>query len=215
MGRDKPPLEYEALLKTDSDLSLREVSEYFGQGGTVLRTLRQLAQRLKEASITYAVIGALALREHGFVRATVDVDLLMTREGLEEFQKKLIGVGFRPAFTGARKRFRATETGVRIDVILTGEYPGDGKPKPVSFPDPIEASFESNGIRFLKLKNLIELKLASGISAPHRLRDLADIQDLIRETNLPLELSEKLDESVRATYRDLWEKAQIVDPLQG
>ncbi len=65
------------------------------------------------------------------------------------------------------------------------------------------------------MENLIELKLASGMSAPHRLRDLADIQDLIRETKLSLELGEKLHESVRSQYSDLWHKAQIVDALQG
>ena len=88
-------------------------------------------------------------------------------------------------------------------------------PKAVSFPHPLEAAFEKDGIRYLKLEKLIELKLASGLSAAHRARDLADIQDLIREAKLPHELSENLDESVRAAYRDLWTKAQIVDPLQG
>ncbi len=147
---DKTPvIDYEVRLREDRDLSLRETSEYFDQGGTVLRTLRQLAPRLIEEGISYAIIGALALREHGFVRATVDIDLLMTTKGLEKFQNGFIGFGFRPAFP-ARKSFRATETGVRIDVILTGEFPGDGKPKAVAFPDPEDASFERNGMHFLK-----------------------------------------------------------------
>jgi hypothetical protein len=101
------------------------------------------------------------------------------------------------ALAGSKKSFRSSSTGVRIDVLLTGEYPGDGKPKAVAFPYPEKASFESDGINFLKLENLIELKLASGISAQHRIRDLADIQDLIREAKLPLELVENLDEIVR------------------
>ena len=29
-----------------------------------------------------------------------------------------------------------TKNGVSIDVFLSGEYPGDGLPKPVAFPDP-------------------------------------------------------------------------------
>jgi hypothetical protein len=52
------------------------------------------------------------------------------------------------------------------------------------------------------------LKLASGLSAAHRLRDLADVQDLIVALSLPLELADQLDASVRAEYRRLWTAAQ-------
>jgi hypothetical protein len=55
---------------------------------------------------------------------------------------------------------------------------------------------------------LIELKLASGLSAGHRLRDLADVQDLIVALALPLELSDVLNESVREEYRRLWNLAR-------
>jgi hypothetical protein len=51
---------------------------------------------------------------------------------------------------------------------------------------------------------LLELKLASGLSAPHRLRDLADVQDLIVALSLPLDLADQLDASVRDEYRRLW-----------
>lgn len=60
----------------------------------------------------------------------------------------------------------------------------------------------------ITLEHLIELKLASGLSAPHRLREVADVQDLIMALVLPLVLEEKLDQSVRAEYRRLWEIAQ-------
>jgi hypothetical protein len=50
---------------------------------------------------------------------------------------------------------------------------GDGFPKPVSFPDPQEAAVEIGGIRVITLERLIELRLASGMTAAHRLRDLA------------------------------------------
>jgi hypothetical protein len=39
------------------------------------------------------------------------------------------------------------------------------------------------------------------------MRDLADVQDLIIALNLPLELKEKLDKSVRPEYRRIWEAA--------
>lgn len=212
--RKDSPMEYEQRLKDGTDLWIREASEFFQQSGTVYKTLRSLAQVLKEAKIPYAVIGALALGQQGFVRMTVDIDILLTKGGLQQFKSLFEGKGYTPAFPGAQKSFRSSETGIRVDVLVTGEFPGDGKPKAVSFPDPADVSFEANSIQFLKLENLIELKLASGISAAHRQRDLVDVQDLIRQAGLPLHLAEQLHESVRAAYQDLWQKAQIVDPLQ-
>lgn len=82
---------------------------------------------------------------------------------------------------------------------------GDGKPKPVSFPDPAGASTEIDGIRIIKLEKLIELKLASGITAPHRLRDLADVQELIKLRGLGAEFSERIDPYVRSKYIELWD----------
>lgn len=41
-----------------------------------------------------------------------------------------------------------------------------------------------------------------------RLRDFADVQDLIAALNLPLDLEMDLDESVRGEYRRLWGSVQ-------
>jgi hypothetical protein len=127
----------------------------------------------------------------------------MTREGLEKFHAELIGLGYEPAFPGAKKKLRSTRDGVSIEVMLTGEYPGDGKPKPVSMPDPASASTEIDGVKYVTLEKLIELKLASGISAPHRLKDLADVQELIKFKNLDADLADKLNPYVRAKYIEL------------
>jgi len=102
---------------------------------------------------------------------------------------------------------------VRIEVITSGEYPGDGLPKPVSFPDPAGATVEVAGLRVINLEKLIELKLASGMIAAHRRRDLADVQDLIRALQLGQEFSQKLDASVRKMYAQLWDEAPAGDRL--
>ncbi|HZQ10238.1 MAG TPA: hypothetical protein VFD70_26910 [Anaerolineae bacterium] len=141
-------------------------------------------------------------------RFTEDVAILMTPEGLAAFRERLLGRGYLPLFQGAQKSFRDTRTGIRIEVVTTGDYPGDGKPKPVSFPNPKDARFEREGLWLITLEKLIELKLASGLSAPHRLKDLSDVQDLIIRLNLPLDFQNKLDPSVRSEYQRLWESAQ-------
>jgi hypothetical protein len=173
-------------------------------------TLERLAQRLQAEGIAYALIGGLAMAEHGYVRLTEDIDLVLTPAGLDAFSQRLVGRGYRPAFQGARKTFRDTETGVRIEILTSGEYPGDGLPKPVAFPDPAlpGVTLEIDGVWVIALDRLIELKLASGLSAPHRLRDLADVQDLIVRLELPLSLGDMLDPSVQVKYRELWEQAR-------
>jgi hypothetical protein len=215
MSAKRPePAEYENRLKDGTDLWIREGSEFFLRSGTVYSTLYALVQRFQQQKIPYAIIGALALGHHGFPRFTVDIDVLTTPDGLKTFRSAFEGTGYRPAFPGGTKSYRDTTTGVRIDFITSGEYPGDGRAKPVSFPDPDEVAVEQHGIRFVNAEKLVELKLASGISAEHRQRDLVDIQDLIREAKLPLEFAEKIDPSVRDMYRELWRKAQIPDPFQ-
>jgi hypothetical protein len=193
---------------------LHEASAYFAGEGRLHGALRRLTQRLDAEGIPYALLGGLALAEHGYPRLTEDIALLLTPSGLGRFRQRLVGRGYRPAFSGAEKTFRDTETGVRIEIVTTGEYPGDGLPKPVAFPDPTSpgTTVEIEGICVVTLEKLIELKLASGMSASHRLRDLADVQDLIVRLRLPLTLADQLDPSVQETYRDLWEKAQAGRP---
>ena len=205
---------YETYVRQSAGRILQEASEFFMQRGNVYQALRDLARRLGECGIPYAVVGAVALGHHGLARMTLDIDILLTPEGLAEFKARYLGRGYVPAFPGAEKTFRASDTGVRIEVITTGEYPGDGLPKPVSFPHPREASVEIEGIRVITLERLVELKLASGMTAAHRLRDLADVQDLIRLLRLPAEFADRLDDSVRPLYQKLWSQAQAPDRLQ-
>jgi hypothetical protein len=200
---------YEQLLRRGGEPMLREASAYFDGAGRLHKTLHSLAQKLDAEGIAYALLGGLALGEHGYARLTEDIGLLLSPAGLDRFRERFVGRGYRPAFTGAQKTFRDTETNVRIEVVTAGEYPGDGLPKAVAFPDPAaqRVTVEVEGIRVVALETLIELKLASGMTAPHRLRDLADVQDLIVRLELPLDLSERLDPSVQTIYLDLWEKA--------
>jgi hypothetical protein len=186
---------------------VEHVSRFFMGEANVQRALRDLVATLESLGIPYAVVGALALGEFGYRRATVDVDVLLTPEGLEAFKREVLGRGYLERVPGGRG-LRDTRNGVDVDVIVTGGYPGDGKPKPVRFPDPGEVAVRGAEIALLPLPKLVELKLASGMSAPHRLRDLADVLELIRVAGLPRDLAEALDPSVREKYLELWTVAQ-------
>jgi len=169
--------------------------------------MERLARKLDELEIAYAVIGAMAFNEWGYRRVTVGVDVLLTPEGLSRLKDEVLGRGYVERTPGGRG-LRDTVAGVDVDVVLTGEYPEDGRPKPVAFPDPQEAAVRGERVAVLPLAKPIELKLASGISAPHRLRDLADVLELIRILSLPRETAESLDPSVRAKFDELWQAAQ-------
>lgn len=184
---------------------------FFMGRADVRKALEKLVRLLEDGNISYAIIGAMALNEYGYRRVTEDVDVLLTRDGFEAFKKAHVGRGYVERFPGS-KGLRDTEHDVPIDVVLAGEYPGDGKPKTVVFPDPEDAAERGQDVRLLPLRDLIELKLASGMTAPHRLRDLADVIELIKVQNLSAEFAEDLDPLVRDKYQELWQAAQTKDP---
>jgi hypothetical protein len=192
------------MTKTPLHQQYAEGLRYFMGEGELNNVLARLCADLKRCGIDYMVIGAVALMAHGYPRFTEDIDLVLTPEGLETFHQKLVGLGYLPAFSGARKRLRSAAEGVSIEVITSGEYPGDGQPKPVRFPIPSGASVEIDGVRVVTLKKLIELKLASGMTAPDRLKDLADVQELIKACHLDSEFAVGLNPYVRDRYLQLW-----------
>lgn len=171
------------------------------------RAAEELASRLRELGVEYAIAGALALAAHGHERLTSDVDVLLTPEGHRKLKDAVLGRGYMELFPGS-KGLRDTVHGVKIDFVLSGDFPGDGKAKPVEFPRPEEVAVPSGHYAVVKLETLIELKLASGMTAPHRLQDLADVIALIRARNLPPELADSLNPYVRSRYLELWDSAQ-------
>jgi len=194
---------YEKKLDADPAWALKEGGLHFEEKNAVHDTLRRITSRLKALGIPYAVVGGMAMFAHGYRRFTDDVDLLVTRESMDRVLAELEGLGYvQPA--GTKTKLRDTESGVRIEFLITGQFPGDGKTKPVSFPDPALTSIEIGGIRVLGLPALIDLKLASGMTAPHRLKDLADVQELIRELRLPETIADQLNPFVRSKFIELW-----------
>src|SRR5262249_35592173 len=109
---------------------------------------------------------------------------------------------------------RDTENDVPIDFVIAGQYPGDGKPKAVRFPDPAQVAERGRELALLPIARLVELKLASGMSSLDRARDLADVVELIRHAKLPRALADQLDASVRAKYVEAWEAVESSTSLE-
>lgn len=194
-------------LEQRTDAVLRRLGSFFMGESPVHLAADQIARRLAEAGIPYAIAGAVSLAVHGVLRATEDVDVLITREGLDRFKQEWLGRGYVNLRPGG-KAVRDTTHAVKIDFLITGDYPGDGKPKAVAFPDPVSAGVEAGRFRILALDKLIELKIASGMTAAHRLQDLADVVHLVRSRGLPREFALQLDPYVRDKFGELWLLAQ-------
>ena len=101
---------------------------------------------------------------------------------------------------------------MQIPFAIAGDYPGDGLPKPFAFPSPETVSVRNaEGVPILRLESLLELKLASGMTAAHRPRDFDDVIQLIRVNQLPLEFAGRLNPYVADKFRELWQAAQVDD----
>ncbi|MCH8047927.1 MAG: hypothetical protein IID44_29890 [Planctomycetes bacterium] len=198
-------------MKNSLSTVLQRAGSFFMRQSPIHSAARRIARTLAEMEIPFAIAGALAANAHGHVRTTEDVHILLQPQGLHDFKQAWLGRGWIEKFAGS-KGFRDTTDNVNIDVLLSGDYPGDGRPKPVVFPDPAEvAEADEEGIPILSLAVLIELKLASGMTAPDRPRDLDDVIQLIRVNQLARNYGDDLNPYVQPKYDELWLAAQHKD----
>lgn len=130
------------------DRLIREVDDFLMGKSKVHRTLERVSRALEEAGVDFALAGGLAVGERGHLRLTVDVDLVVSETGLRRFKERWLGRGYverSPDSPGVRD----AETGVNIDFLLAGDYPGDGRPQAVRFPEPAQIPKEPGGMRIL------------------------------------------------------------------
>jgi hypothetical protein len=184
---------------------LQEIGVFFQKRSPQHQTMRRLARRLKKAGIPYAIMGAMAVNAHGAERTTKDVDVLLTPDGLERFRQEFVGEAYEQV-EGRPRRFTERQSGVTVDCLVTGRYPGTGKPGPVVFPDPAEASQEIENIRVLTLPQLIQLKLAA-----RRHYDFGDVVFLIRIHNLSESFLPQLHRSVHRDFIECLEEKRRED----
>jgi hypothetical protein len=190
---------------------IEQLDRFFMGTSNVHQTLLRLTRRLDELQVPYAVCGGMALNAHGYQRATTDVDVVITEDGLQRFKERSLGLGWLDKFVGSRA-VRDTDNRVTVDFLLTGGIPGDGSQHGVLFPDPAQVAIEVAGIKYVSLAALIEMKIACGLTSPHRPRDFDDVIRLIQQNRLGEHFGEQLHGYVRAKFAELWRLAQVRDP---
>lgn len=182
---------------------------FFQKNDPVHKTMRRIIKNLEKANIPYALLGGMAVNLHGYRRTTNDVDILLTAEGLAEFQKRFVPKHYE-ANPGRPRRFADRKNQVIIDFLVTGLYPGNGQPGPIAFPDPTAVRTTIEGWEVIDLAVLIELKLAA-----RRYQDFADVVSLIRAHQFEETFAERLHPSVRSDYIECLEEKRREDEYQA
>ena len=189
----------------------KRADAFFMQRSPIHEAMQRLTTALTEMQIPFAIAGAMAANAHGHKRTTADVVILIRREDLQRFKERYIGRGWVDKFEGS-KNFRDAVCDVNIDAQMVGSYPGDGSAKPIAFPEPeAVAEFPDGAIPYISLRTLLELKMASGMTAPHRIQDLGDVIQLIKVNRLSIDYADQLNPYVHDKFRELWQSAQVVE----
>ena len=181
---------------------------FFQGRDEVHKTLRRVVKRLEKADIAYAIAGGMAVNAHRYQRTTGDVDILLTAEGFAAFRRLFVPRHYEN-YPGRQRRFKDRKNDVRVDVLVTGLFPGTGKPGPVAFPDPVRVSETIANVRVLDLPTLVQLKLAA-----RRYRDFGDVVELIRFNQLDESFAERLHPSVRGDYIECLEEKRREDEYE-
>jgi hypothetical protein len=188
---------------------LKEISMFFQGRDEVHKTMRRLVKRLEKAQIPYAILGGMAVNAHGHQRTTKDLDVLLTAEGFARFQERFVPKDYE-TMPKRPRRFVDRKNDVVLDVLVTGRFPGSGKPGPISFPDPAKVAETVKNIQFVDLVTLIQLKLAA-----RRFQDFADVVSLIRAHDLDESFQEQLHPTLHRDYIECLEEKRREDEYEA
>jgi hypothetical protein len=147
--------------------------------------LIEIHTALREAGIDHALIGGLALAAHGAARATVDLDLLADGERADDLDRILLESGYdrlHRTENVANYASAKPERG-RVDILFARRERGRAMLARAT-----PRSVLGQTLRVVDASDLIGLKVQSSSNDPtRRHRDLADIQALLRSTEVDLE----------------------------
>ena len=162
-------------------------------------TLRSAVEMLARHELPHLVVGGLALQEHGYLRTTLDADIVVldVQEAVDVLTADLSGPFLR--YRGCEDTVQDKRNSVLINFLPAGRVlRADCQ---VPFPTPDEVWEEPH---FVSLEQLISLKLDSWFHSPSRRhRDKSDVIELIKALKLPREL--KVAEAIRPLYLETWD----------
>lgn len=168
----------------------------------IVETARTAAAVLADHDIPHLIVGGLAVQEHGYPRLTIDVDIVVpdVLEAVEYLTASLTGPFYR--VPKVQDRVEDRRNGVKIDLLPAGMVLQQGCKVP--FPQPGKVTEQ---LQIVAMEDLISLKLDSWAGNPtRRLKDKADVVELIKHRNLPRDLA--VNPAVCTHYLETWDALQ-------
>ena len=191
----------DARLCTVTDTAAYLLRENTGTSG-VVETARTAVGVLADHDIPHLIVGGLAVQEHGYPRVTIDVDIVVPDvfEAVEWLTASVTGPFYTvPEWPG---RLEDRRIGVFVDLLPAGRVLKRGCKVP--FPEPTKVAEE---LQIISLEELISLKLDRWAGSPNkRLKDKADVNELILRRKLPRDLAVK--PAIRDLYLETWDALQ-------
>lgn len=185
--------------------TLEGVSNFWrmwGVSAEPMKAMRHLVDALDESKLDYAFCGGVATNFYGAPVFREWISLVLSEPDCKAFAARWLERGWISA--EFPYDFFDTRHDVPVRVVFPGESSCFNKAQcPVVYQAPTEVTV-IDGIHFVDLHRLIELKIAAGLSHDIRIGEFLDVMDLIRANHLHRELALELHEHVRAKYDELW-----------
>ena len=161
-------------------------------------SMRKAVRVLSRSGIPSLVVGGYAVQEIGYARFTSDIDIVVP--DIEEARTRLLGHGFNE-IPGPNMAVIDPMTTVRVNLMPGGGAMGPG---PIPLPMPVAVTSEPS---IAALQTLLGMKLSSYFGSPvSRLKDLADVVELIKANKTPREFN--LNSEVVHEYQRVWDGLQ-------
>jgi hypothetical protein len=182
------------------------MNEYFQSKYTenfikdITEVILQIKNLFDIYNIHYIIIGGASLSEYHYNRLTTDVDILVSKNDKEKIMSLPIG------FINVKspKRLFLQDPQTKIEIIYSDEVSGDGV-NGLKFKEPDNLASKNNPV-YISLFNLIQYKLSSGLYGHLRLRDFADVQELIRLNKLPKSYCDLSRDDIKNKYLEIWKQ---------
>ena len=150
---------------------------------TLLQEFTALVAALNQRDLAYAVCGGWAMTIHGFPRATMDIDVMVSPDDLAEAWNVATNLGYDIKglplhfHDGAIEIRRISKVDAETKIVFTIDFLLVTEPTRRIWEDRETIEWEHGGISAVSRAGLIQLKRLSG-----RLQDLADIERLESES---------------------------------
>jgi hypothetical protein len=184
-------------LRGNLSLALEEGGLFFERRGSVWATARRMAETLEQRGVCYAVLGGLAAFHHGYRCYGETIEILVSSTGFGQIDNELPGFYRLPATT---RKFIDKETGVSVRFFVGESRAGSIGNTTILYPPPAGVREFDDGVYFVDLATLLNVKLARGCEELPLSREIADVQEIIKSLCLTEGLAAQLHPAVRPAF---------------